>query len=674
LSEKVLITSALLYANGPVHFGHIAGAYLPADVYARFQRMQGKDVHFVCGSDEYGFAITLSAELAGKTPQEHVDYFHKINQELFDKMGIAFDHFSRTTWEGHKEPVCQFFNDLNDRGYVEERVTEQLYSEEDKRFLADRYVMGTCPRCSAVDARGDECQYCGASYEATDLINPRSKISNSPLTLKKTKHWFLRFDQFKDRLKKWLKTKNWKSNVVNFVDHYVSDLKPRSITRDSDWGISLPIKGAEGKVLYVWFDAPIGYISASKEWAQKLGDEKLWEKYWLDEKTHFTQFIGKDNIPFHAIFFPAMCMGQKTPYKMVDDLPANEFLKLEGKQFSKSSGWYIDLEEFFANFTTDQIRYYLAANAPETSDADFSWREFQTRCNSELVGKFGNFANRTLVFIGKLDSRVVPKKGALSDIDNAFLEEITSIEKRIFQSYEKYSLRRATSEIMELCQAGNVYFDAKKPWKLIKDPAQAVELATTLYLCLECLRILSRVASPIVPAAALQLAKMLGFAEIPSADSIPEGQTLTTPEILFSRVEDDLIDLEIAKLDALRETQKPKKSVSYEKVKDLIDFDEFSKLDLRVAEIVKATPVPKSNKLLNLIVDLGFEKRAVVAGIAKSYPVLSNLIGKKVVLVANLKPATIMGQESHGMVLCATFQKQLEPLFIDAIPPGNPVS
>lgn len=673
MSQKKLITSALLYANGPVHFGHLAGAFLPADVYARFCRLQGDDVLFLGGSDEFGVAITMSAEKAGRSPKEHVDHFHKINSDLLAKIGISYDHYSRTTWEGHKKPVCEFFHDLNERGHIEERITEQLYCEHKKRFLADRYVVGTCPRCHAEDARGDECQHCGASYEATDLINPRCKTTNAPLNLRKTKHWFLRFDQFKDRLKKWLKEKNWKSTVLNFVEHYVSELKARSITRDSDWGIPVPVEGADGKVFYVWFDAPIGYISAAMEWAEKTGNPEAWKEYWLDEKTHYTQFIGKDNIPFHAIFFPAMCMGQKTPYKLVDDLPANEFLKLEGKQFSKSSGWYVDLERFFENFSVDQIRYYLAAVAPESSDADFSWRDFQNRCNAELVGKLGNFANRTLVFIDKLESRVVPQKDTLSDIDTAFLKEIEAISQKGRDAYGAYSLRRATQCIMELASAGNVYFDAKKPWKAIKDPGQKGDLHTTLYLCLECLRALSRLCAPIIPTASTQLAAMLGYDDIPEETAIPENQPLGKTEILFTKVEDEIIDREVAHLDSLR-GEPEAKAAAYEPVKNRITFDKFQEMDLRVAEIISAERISKSKKLLYLFVDLGFEKRPVVAGIAHAFPILSNLIGKRVAFVANLKPAVIMGHESHGMILCASFQNQLQPLFIDGIPPGHPIS
>lgn len=529
--NKVLITAALPYANGPLHFGHIAGAYLPADCYARFQRLAKRDVFFVCGSDEHGVAITLSAEMAGRTPKEHVDLFHDINLQFFKKLGISFDHYSRTTWEGHVAPSQQFFLDLLANGYIEEKVTDQLYSEEDDQFLADRYVEGTCPKCGFDKARGDECQKCGASYEALDLIRPHSKVTGSPLILKKTKHWFLRFDLFKDQLKEWIKHKPWKDNVLKFASHYIDDLKPRAITRDSDWGIPVPLPGAEGKVLYVWFDAPIGYISASMEWG---GD---WKKYWLDPETKLVQFIGKDNIPFHAIFFPAMIMGQNTPYKLVDELPANEFYNFEGRQFSKSDGCTIDLEDFFSKFSVDQIRYTIAANAPETQDAEFTWADFQMRCNSELAGKYGNLANRVLVFLANQFEGKAPSLGELEQIDQDFMERVDQLVDEAYEAYSHFHLRKATQLIMELSSCGNVYFNEKKPWK------DKEKSGTTLAVCLYCLKALALISSPVIPSAAEALWEMLGFAlpigvwqEVKQL-AIPEGQLLPPPRILFAKVE-----------------------------------------------------------------------------------------------------------------------------------------
>lgn len=554
--EKILITSALPYANGPLHFGHIAGAYLPGDCYARFQRIIGNDAIYICGSDEYGVAITLSAEMAGRSPKEHVDVFDEINRDLFKKLNFSFDHFSRTTWEGHQESVHQYFLDLLKNGYIEARETLQLYSEADHRFLADRYVVGECPKCGFKDARGDECTKCGASFEATDLKNPRSKLTNSPLVLKKTKHWFILLDKFKDRLTAWIETKKWKPNVINFVKDYIKDLRPRSITRDSDWGISIPLPDTEGKVIYVWFDAPIGYISASKEWAQKLGSPEKWKEYWCDPKTKMVNFVGKDNIPFHAAIFPAMTLGQDQPYKIVDELPANEFLMLEGRQFSKSDNWTIDLEDFFSRYTADQIRYTLAANAPETSDAEFTWRDFQNRCNGDLSGKYGNFVNRVLVFAKNNCGAKVPLPGKLEEIDIKFLEKVKKLAEQAKDNYNSFSLRRATQTIMELAQEGNVYFDGKQPWKAAKNPDTRPSMETTVSCCLECIKVLALISYPIIPETAEKVWKMLGMGSVLSKQlwdkvvetHLKQDQELPAPEILFKKIEDEQIEQELQKL------------------------------------------------------------------------------------------------------------------------------
>ncbi|MCP5504831.1 MAG: methionine--tRNA ligase [Chlamydiales bacterium] len=662
---KVLITAALPYANGPLHFGHIAGAYLPADCYARFQRLIGSDVLYICGSDEHGVAITLSAELAGRTPKEHVDYFHQVLKDFFQKMNIDFDHYSRTTWEGHVEPSQTYFKQLLKNGYIEEKVTNQLYSEKDQRFLADRYVMGTCPKCGFEEARGDECPKCGASYEATDLKKPRSKLTGASLSLKATKHWFIRFDLFKDQLSRWIKKKNWKSNVVNFAQNYIDDLKPRAITRDSDWGIPVPLEGAEGKVLYVWFDAPIGYISATKEWALKKGDPEAWKRYWCDEKTKLVNFIGKDNIPFHAIFFPAMTMGQDEPYKTVDELPANEFYNLEGKQFSKSAGWYIDLEEFFKHFSADQIRYAIAANAPETQDSEFSWKDFQMRCNSELLGKYGNLINRVLVFTQNKCEGVMPPYGDLKHEDEVFLEKIHELTQAIYEAYSHFHLRKATQLIMELAQEGNVYFDTKKPWK---DPEG---LNTTIACCLRALNALALVSFPIIPDTAEKVWKLLGNDtnlkdqrwEAVLERGLPVNRTFPKPEVLFSKVEDHVIEKQ---LEDLKEATG--------NLKDQISFDAFQKLDIRVAEILSAEEVPKSDKLYKIEVNLGFEKRIVVSGIRKAYPDPKALLGKKIAFIANLKPAKLMGIQSQGMILAAGNDDFLEVVEIQGAPLGSPIA
>lgn len=551
MHKKILITSALPYANGQLHFGHIAGAYLPADCYARFQRLQGNDVLYICGSDEYGVAITLSAEMAGRTPKEHVDHFHAVNEELFHKLHFSFDHFSRTTWPGHVSTVQQFFLDLLKNGYIEERVTNQLYSLQDGRFLADRYVIGVCPKCGFDKARGDECTKCGSSYEATDLKNPCSKLTGAPLILKATKHWFLLFDRFKTQLADWLSEKRWKPNVLHFAKSYVEDLKPRAITRDGEWGIPIPLPGTEGKVLYVWFDAPIGYISATKEWAEKKGDKDAWKSYWEDPETQYVQFIGKDNIPFHAVFFPAMVMGQNHPYTLVKQLPANEFLNLEGRQFSKSDNWTIDLEGFFAQFTADQIRYTLAANAPENQDSEFTWQDFQNRCNSELLGKYGNLANRLLVFIQNQCGGKVP----LAACDATFIQELHAKVEEARHAYESFHLRKAAALIMEIAQMGNVYFDSHKPWALAKSPESRPQMEQVLATCLECLKCLALVSLPIIPEAAQKLWQMIGHTSFLSKqnwDAVLQSKwaagPLPKPEVLFKRIEETQIKTQEEKL------------------------------------------------------------------------------------------------------------------------------
>jgi methionyl-tRNA synthetase len=682
MTQKILITSALLYANGTIHFGHIAGAYLPGDCYARYNRLKGHDVHFISGSDEYGIAITMSAEVAGRSPKEHVDLFHSVNKELFQQLNFSFDHYSRTTWEGHQHPVHQYFNDLLEQGFIEERVTDQLYSEQDKRFLADRYVMGTCPKCGFEEARGDECPQCGAAYEATDLKNPRCRLTGGPLVLKETKHWFLLLDKFKDRLMEWLATKDWKPNVINFVRAYIDDLRPRAITRDLSWGVPIPLPNTEGKVLYVWFDAPIGYISASQEWALKQGQPDLWKKYWTDPETKLVHFIGKDNLTFHAVIFPAMTMGQQQPYKLVDELPANEFLKLEGRQFSKSDGWFVDLPEFLQTYSADQIRYVLAANAPETSDAEFTWKDFQLRCNGDLVGKFGNLVNRVLTFLQTRCGGNVPPAKDLEAVDHEFLDQIQQLAREADEAYKTFKLRRAAKVMMELAQAGNVYFDSKKPWVDARQEETRIRMETTIACCLKCLQVLSLIASPIIPEAAQKIWQFLqqpgdlaqaNWDEVISS-TLSEGLALPVPSILFKEVEDEQIAAEIQKLHAMFVAAKSKpKPVSYEPLKDEIVYGDFDKLDLRVAKILACEAIAGSKKLYKLEVDLGFEKRTVVSGIKQHYSP-EQLMGQTVIVVANLKKAKIMGVESHGMILAAHWQEALKTITVEDIEPGGCVS
>ena len=552
MNKRILITSALLYGNGSLHFGHFAGSYLPAEVYARFMRFCGHETLFISGLDEYGAAITLSAEKEQQSPQEHVDHYYKEAIRNFDRFDFSFDHFSRTTWPRHKETVVEFFEDLKSQNYVEKVTTEQLFSEKDQKFLADRYVEGVCPKCKFEKARGDECPKCGASYEANELINPKSKLSGSPLALKETEHFFLRLDLFKDQLMDFLSEKNWRPQVINMAKQYVEDAKPRCITRDLSWGIKVP--GEEGKVFYVWFDAPIGYISASKDWAEKINKPKEWEKYWLEPETKYVQFVGKDNIPFHSVFFPAMVMGQKQSYKQVDELPANAFFHYEGRKFSKSDGWFIDLDDFFTKYSSDQIRYCLAANAPEQDDSEFSWKDFQMRVNAELVGKFGNFINRTLVFVAqKAQGEILEPKNA-QDRDKKYLKDVTHLTGKIKEAYSSFHLRKATQLIMELATLSNVYFDETKPWELAKK--DTMRMNEVLAHCLIGIKALAVASLPIIPQAAGKIWKMLGFTDNLEDSTFDQRLKepfnlkahISKPEILFQKIENDMIEKELDKL------------------------------------------------------------------------------------------------------------------------------
>ena len=650
--QKVLITAALPYANGAIHFGHLAGSYLPADCFARFSRLMGNDTCFICGSDEYGVAIALSAELAGKTPQEHVNHFHAVNQSLFSSLGISFDHYSRTTWSGHSASVDEFFLSLLKNGYIDTYESDRLYCEADERFYADRYVVGICPKCGHPDARGDECTVCGASYEAEDLKNPRTKIGGKPLIKKSTRHWFLRLDLFKDRLLKWLEAKPWKPNVVNFVKKYIEDIRPRSITRDMKWGIPVPLPEAAGKVFYVWFDAPIGYISSTKEWAESIGDPHRWESYWLDPTCRLVQFMGKDNIPFHGAIFPAMLMGQDRPYKLVDEMPANEFYTLAGRQFSKSEGWFIDVADFLERYTSDQIRYAIASNAPETQDSEFTWKDFQNRCNADLLGKFGNFVHRTLVFAKNMCNGLVPECRDLAEDEVKFLERCRELASQAKAAYAQFRLRKASQAIMELAQLGNVFFDIKKPWMKDQDP-QTVN--NTISCCLECVKILSLVSMPIIPKASAEIVSLLGLEpqfqtrgwDDQLAFALPAGHRLGQPQPLFKKIEDE----EIAREEAKLQPQKPAEPSTPEVA--MVSIDEFARVNMEVIEVVQAEAVPKSQRLLLLQVMTSTGPRQIISGIAQFFKP-EELIGKRLIACLNLPTARIRGLESQGMILAAT--------------------
>lgn len=650
MKRKILITAALPYANGALHFGHMAGAYLPADCYARFEKMRQNAVLFICGSDEYGTAITLSAEKLGRTPKEQASYYHDVNQKLFRNIGIEFDYFSRTTWNGHASLVSQFFIELKQNGFLEERESMQLYSNADQCFLADRYVRGTCPRCQYENARGDECTKCGASYEATELKNPVSSITGTPLQQKKTKHWFMLFDKFSDELLSWLKTKNWKSNVTNFAAEYAKKLHPRAITRDLTWGVPVPGAESKEKVLYVWFDAPIGYISMTKEWAIDQGDPDLWKAYWCEEETKLVQFLGKDNIPFHALFFPAMLMGQNTFYKKVDDLVANEFLLLEGKAFSKSEGWTIDTEAFIQTFSCDMLRYYLASHAPQLQDAEFTFEGFYQTIHSDLVGKLGNLVHRTLTFIQKIGG-CIPEESTIQEEDTLFSNQIHLLNKEIDLAYEHYDLRKVTALLMELATLGNVYFDREKPWVLVKSSNS--RLSTVLHKLCFCLKSLAIHAYPIIPDASQKLWALLGFTSLleegyaQRESSVFTKSPLGSPTLLFKKFEKEALEPFIKALANTEEDVSP------------VEFEHFNKVDIRIGKILSCEKVKKSKKLLHFTIDIGAETRTILSGIADHYSSYDDLIGKKVAVVTNLHPKKMMGINSHGMLLTSSDDKSV---------------
>lgn len=673
--KKILITAALPYANGSIHFGHLAGAYLPADCYARFQRRMGHEVCFISGSDEYGVAISLSAEIAQRTPQEHVDIFHAINKRLFQRVGMSFDYYARTTSPLHAETTKEFFLALREKGLVEKQESDQLYCEEDATFYADRYVVGTCPECGYEAARGDECTKCGAAYEATDLKNPTTKRGGKPLVRRTTTHWFIRLDLQKERLLKWIESRKWKTNVIHFAKKYIQELRPRAITRDMKWGIPVPDDTLKGKVFYVWFDAPIGYISATKEWAHMRGDNTLWKSFWLDPQTKLVQFIGKDNIPFHSVFFPAILMGQKDPYLLVDDLPANEFYTLAGRQFSKSDGWYIDVEQFLDTYSSDQLRYAILSNAPETQDSEFTWKDFQNRSNGDLLGKLGNFVHRTLSFLHLHCQGLAPAQADLSEIDQAFLHRLKKIELEMIDCFETYRLRRACQLLMEFCQAANIYFDQNKPWILAKN-GDKTRMETVLSLCLQAVVKIAALSEFLIPDTSEAILRFLHLQDLLKEASlmdrvqysIPAGSPIEKPTVLFKKIEDSDIAKEEEKLQKMATPSSPSQPDA-----SLVQYSDFQKLKLEVVQILQAEPVPKSKKLLKLQVQTSKGPVQILAGIGVQYTPES-LIGKKAVALVNLAPVKMMGYESQAMLLAAGNPPELSLLFVDTVPVGTAVS
>ncbi len=666
--EKILITAALPYANGPIHLGHLAGAYLPADIYVRYHRLKGSDILFVCGSDEHGVPITITADKEGLKPKDIIDRYNKINKESFEKFGMSFDIYSRTSLQIHYETGKEFFLEFYNRGILKEKKSLQFFDPKANMFLPDRYVEGTCPNCGYEGARSDECENCGALYEPYELKNPISKVSGEKPVLKETSHWYLPLGDYQKRLEEYIENMNlkyrWKDNVLQYCRGWFKEgLQDRAVTRDLDWGIPVPIEGVQGKVIYVWFEAVLGYISAAKDLSLQKNQPDLWKKYWQDEKTKYVAFIGKDNIVFHCIIFPAMLMawndGRKDKYVLPQNVPANEFYNFEGKKFSKSRNWGIDVVDFLNLFPADLLRYTIAANFPEQRDTDFYWKEFQARVNNELADILGNFINRTLTFIHKNFDGKVPALNQLDELDKQMISTLEIYPKKISDLYERYKIKDGVLETMNLARIANKYFNDSEPWISIKSSRE--KCSTTLNICTQTIFTLAELFSPIIPFTSEKIFKILNAQAVNWFDSgkinLKENHKLNEPEILFTKIEDEMIDTQINKLG--------KSNEELNKEDHLISIDDFQKVELKVAEIISAEAIPKSNKLLKLKVKLNEEERQVIAGIAKFYSP-EDLIGKKVMIVANLKPAKIMGYDSYGMIIALENEKnELKILELD---------
>ena len=655
--KRYTITAALPYTNGPIHIGHLAGVYVPADIYARYLRLKGKDVAYISGSDEHGVAIPMRAKKEGVTPQNIIDKYHTIIKKSFEDFGISFDNYSRTSAEIHHKTASDFFIKMYNEGDFIEEVTAQLYDAEADQFLADRFVVGTCPKCGFEESYGDQCENCGTSHNATDLINPKSAITGNVPTVKETKHWFLPLDKHEDFLRKWIlegHKKDWKPNVYGQVKSWVDDgLRPRAVTRDLDWGIPVPVEGAEGKVLYVWFDAPIGYISSTKEWAEREG--KNWEDYWKKDDTKLVHFIGKDNIVFHCIIFPSMLKAHGD-YILPDNVPANEFLNLEGNKLSTSKNWAVWLHEYLEEFPNQQdvLRYTLTANAPESKDNDFTWKDFQAKNNNELVAIFGNFINRVVVLTNKYYTGVVPTPNDFTEVDEDVLAAVKEFPNVIGKSIERYRFREASQELMNLARLGNKYLADEEPWKVIKVDEERVK--TIMYVALQISAALAVVAEPFLPFTATKLKGILNLETSISWDDIsdknvliPAEHQINKGELLFSKIEDKTIDAQLEKLQATKLANEQENKV-VEPQKETIDFDDFTKLDIRIGTILEAEKVTKTKKLLKLKVDVGIDTRTIVSGIAESFSP-EDIIGQQVSVLVNLAPRKIRGVESQGMIL-----------------------
>jgi len=660
--KRYTVTAALPYTNGPIHIGHLAGVYVPADIYARYLRLTGKDVVYICGSDEHGVAIPMRAKKEGVSPQVIIDKYHTIIKKSFEDFGISFDNYSRTSAKIHHETASEFFTKMYTDGEFIEEVTAQLYDAEANQFLADRFVVGTCPKCGFEESYGDQCESCGTSHNATDLINPKSAITGNVPTIKETKHWFLPLDKHEDFLREWIlegHKNDWKPNVYGQVKSWIDDgLRPRAVTRDLDWGIPVPLKDAKGKVLYVWFDAPIGYISSTKEWAARVG--KNWEDYWKKNDTKLVHFIGKDNIVFHCIIFPAMLKAHGD-YILPDNVPANEFLNLEGNKLSTSKNWAVWLHEYLEDFPDQQdvLRYTLTANAPESKDNDFTWKDFQAKNNNELVAIFGNFINRVVVLTNKYYDGQVPIPNEFSEADQDALTAVKEFPNVIGKSIERYRFREASQELMNLARLGNKYLADEEPWKIIKIDEERVK--TILFVALQISAALAVVSEPFLPFTSDKLKGILNISmgaveNALSWDDIKEKAVLLAAnhqinkgELLFSKIEDETIEAQLEKLIATKKANENEKKVAAPQ-KETIDFEDFTKLDIRIGTILEAEKVAKTKKLLKLKVDVGIDIRTIVSGIAESFNP-EEIIGQQVSVLINLAPRTIKGIESLGMIL-----------------------
>lgn len=673
--KRYTVTAALIYANGPIHIGHLAGCYLPADIYARYLRSKGEDVVFVSGTDEHGVPITIKAKNEGTTPQQVVDKYYKQIKSSFENFGISFDIYSRTSKEEHHKVSQEYFTKLYDKKYFNEEITEQYFDETAGQFLADRYIVGTCPNCGNENAYGDQCEKCGSTLSPTELINPHSTLSGSKPVLKKTKNWYLPLDKMQPDIEKFVNSHpEWKTNVFGQCQSWLKQgLLPRAMTRDLEWGVKVPLADTDGKVLYVWFDAPIGYITFTKEYFEKYNTEKTkgeyiydrstfdslkpadWEKYWKDKDTKLVHFIGKDNIVFHCIIFPAMLMADGS-YILPDNVPANEFMNLEGDKISTSRNWAVWLHEYLEEFPGKQdiLRYVLCANAPETKDNDFTWKDFQTRNNSELADIFGNFVNRVMVLTTKNFEGKLPAAGALTDLDKQVIEKIKELPGKVAASIEQYRFREAQAFMMELARLGNKYLADTEPWKLIKTDIERVK--TIMNISAQITANLSIVCEPFLPFTSEKLTKMLNISKYPwkeagRVDLVPDGHPIGESEILFSKIEEPQIAAQIQKLENSKKANELAKAV-VAPAKEAVSYDDFTKMDIRIATILEAERVPKTKKLLKLKLDTGIDQRTVVSGIAEYYEP-ENIIGQQVCLLANLAPRDIKGIQSQGMILMA---------------------